>query len=239
MKKILAIFLALVTIMSVALVACNKKNNTTNTNDDDEGEDFVIQTKGEDTDDTGTDTKDSNDDDEDVFNDFTASRTIWAMTGVNLRSAPSMGENVDKIGVAAGTELTAISKSASWYKITYNNETRYVSADYVTETKAESQFNILDEADYFDLTIKPSGNNTPNQINLRTKPVFDKTLATTTLKETDVTAEKKLTVVGMNATGTWYIVSYNNEETPYFLAITSSTRPYLNGLPTQGGEFGG
>ena len=239
MKKVLAIFLALVIIMSVALVACGKKDSKTNSGDDNDDE-FVAQVKGDDTSDTDTDTDDTQKPAADVFVELSASRTIWAMTGVNLRSAPSMGKNVDKIGVVAGTELVATSKSENWYKITYNNETRYVSVAYVTENKADSQFTIFEnESDCFELTIKPSGNTTPNQINLRTKPVFDETLKFTTLKESDVTAEKKLVVVGMNATGTWYIVSYNNEETPYFLAITSQTRPYLNGLPTQGGDFGG
>ncbi|MBR4012721.1 MAG: SH3 domain-containing protein [Clostridia bacterium] len=239
MKKTLAIFLALIMILSVALVACKSKTTSSNTNEEEESNEFVLQNKNDtsDTTDTSTDTDDKGE--STVFVDFTSTKKLWVMSDVNLRSEPKMDSGVNKVGVEAGTELEASAKNNDWYKITYNGETRYVSVDYVTENKADTQFIISEnEADWFTLTIKASGVSTPNKINLRSKPVFADDVTYKTVTEEDVTTTNPLTVVGKNESGNWYIVTFKDEV--YFLAITSVTKPVLVGLPSNsGGNFGG
>lgn len=239
MKKTLAIFLALIMILSVALVACKSKTTSSNTNEEEESNEFVAQNKNDtsDTTDTSTDTDDK--DESSVFVDFTSTKKLWVMSDVNLRSEPSMESGVNKVGVEAGTELEASAKNNKFYKISYNGETRYVSADYVTEIKADSQFTIFqNESDWFTLTIKSSGVSTLNQINLRSKPVFADDVSYITVKENEVTTENPLVVVGTNGSGNWYVVTFKDEA--YFLAITDVTKPVLVGLPSNsGGNFGG
>ena len=239
MKKTLAILLALIMILSVALVSCNNKKPSSSIGDDDPDNDFVAQSKATD---TGDDSNTSNTDNAALgaeFVEFTSTKTLWVMSDVYLRSEPSTSSS-SKIGVETGTELVADAKNDSWFRITYNGETRYVSADYVTETQSEAVFTKFEnDSDRFTLTIKSSGVSTsPNQINLRSAPVFDSTRSTKTVKETEVTASNPLTVIGKNGNSSWYIVLFNGTE--YYLAITSVTTPLLVGLPSNNsGNFGG
>ena len=233
MKKILAIFLALITILSITLVACNEKAVTTPNNDNDDDNDFVIQSKNT------TDSSDTGDTNDVPDGDWTpVSYQIYAMTKINLRAEDSKSST--SIGtVEAATALTAVAKSEKWYKISYNNQDAYVSADYVTETVAEATFTTLADADQFEVKVKQhntQNNENAYQVNLRAYPSFDTDLATTSVTKAD-TDTNPMTVIAKNGTGSWYKVTYKGSE--YYLAITSKTKPYLEGIPATDGNGNG
>ncbi len=57
--------------------------------------------------------------------------------GVNVRSGP--GTSYEKIGtISGGKIITILESDGAWYKIEYNGETGYISADYVTLSEASA-----------------------------------------------------------------------------------------------------
>ena len=245
MKKFLALFLVLAMMLSVALVACsdttttsgNNNNDVEDNDDDDLG--FVSKDTNND-DETGDDTDDKGNTGIDAdWN--TVAYTIYAMCSINIRTEPS-AKSATHGTVTAKTALNATAKSTDeddcWFKISYDGSTYYVDADYVTTNLKEATFNNLEESAQFELTIKdPVKSTETNQVKLRKLPTFDAefTFETVTNKDTN-TDNNKMKVVGMNESGNWYIVEYKNET--YYLAVTSSTKPYLEGLPSAGGNNG-
>ena len=234
MKKILAIFLALIMIMSVALVACSNDRATTGGGEggvEDDDNDFVSKKT-----DTSTDTDDESK--KTNSGDWTAltNTTIYAMCKVNLRTADSKKSdtNIAKT-VEAKTALTALAKSDSWYKVSYEGQELYIDANYVGSSLEEATFTDLAEADRFNVTIKAHGaNEDPYSVCLGKLPTFDRSLEGTIYVKKANTDVNPLIVIAKNGTGSWYKVSYNNEI--YYLCITSKTKPYLNGIPTSGGN---
>lgn len=231
MKKILAIFLALVMILSVALVACSKDKATTS-GDGDGGDDdddvFMAQ--------NSKDNKDSDEESDKVTNgEWTSltNTTVYAMCTLRLRTEDSKSATVAKT-VEAMTALSAVAKSDSWYKVNYEGQDLYVMADYVGLSLAEATFTNLPEDERFNVTVKAhEGNNNPYEINLRQLPTFDTEVTKTSVKKTD-TDTNPMIVYAKNGTGTWYYVSYKGSM--YYLAITSKTKPYLDGIATGDGN---
>ena len=232
MKKVLAIFLALVIIMSVALVACGKKDSKTSNNDDENGEEFVVKSNDSET------TTDTNDTDGGKKNNVweAANYTVYAMAnGLNIRSAASTTGT--KLGTAnIGDSFTASEKNDEWYKITYYVTTAYISIEFVTAVANEAQFNNDAEPTVFTIAASQNG----KKMNLRVDPaVVEDTLGMTfEVGKTPGT----ITKVGQNAAGNWFIVEYDEdgagEKVPvkYYLKITSQTSEIL-GL-TSGGANG-
>ncbi len=242
MRKILAALLALVMIMSVALVACQKDTEDTDADNDNE-DDYIVDTKNDETSDT-TGGADTTGDNTTSSNDFVAAAgDIWVMAKVNLRTEPSTSSSATIETTAdAGTKLTALERNDSWYKISYNEKTLYVARDYVVTSYGDYEFTTLDTP--LTLTIKPSNSTTTNKINLRSTPVVDSASDNTlynnvakTLEESDITADKPLVAVACNASKAWYKVTYDNQT--YYLKITSSTKNIINGLPTDSGTQAG
>ena len=231
MKKVLAIFLALVIIMSVALVACGKKDSKAPGSDDNE-DDFVVKSNGSET------TTDTSDDDDDKKANVweVANYTVYAMAnGLNIRSAASTTGT--KLGTAnIGDSFTASEKNDEWYKITYDGTTAYISIEFVTAVANEAQFNNDAEPTVFTIAASQNG----KKMNLRNDPaVVEDTLGMTfEVGKTPGT----ITKVGQNAAGNWFIVEYDEdgagEKVPvkYYLKITSQTSEIL-GL-TSGGANG-
>lgn len=231
MKKVLAIFLALVIIMSVALVACGKKDSKAPGSDDNE-DDFVVKSNGSET------TTDTSDDDDDKKTNVweAANYTVYAMAnGLNIRSAASTTGT--KLGTAnIGDSFTASEKNDEWYKITYDGTTAYISIEFVTAVANEAQFNNDAEPTVFSIAASQNG----KKMNLRVDPaVVEDTLGMTfEVGKTPGT----ITKVGQNAAGNWFIVEYDEdgagEKVPvkYYLKITSQTSEIL-GL-TSGGANG-
>ena len=236
MKKVLAIFLALVIIMSVALVACGKKDSKTSNNDDENGEEFVVKSNDSE---TTTDTGD--DEGNKKTNDWEpANYDVYAMAnGLNIRSAAS--DTATKLGVAnIGDKFTASEGNGEWYKITYSGTTAYISAVYVTAVLNEAQFNNDAEPTVF--TFAESQNS--KKMNLRIDPAVDTENGNKTLGITFEVGKTPgtLTKTGQNVAGNWFIVQYDEdgagEKVPvkYYLKITSQTSEIL-GL-TSGGANG-
>lgn len=237
MKKILAIFLALVTIMSVALVACDKNNGGTtggNSNDDDDDDIFVTQGNGKDT----SDTKDTGDDTKDTSDDWVAvSKTVYLAVKYDLRTAPNFNdrgtsalpmnkESKSGVEVLIGTELSVVAKKDRWYKVNYNGGEYYISCTCVVDSKSELDFTRLEGADQFDITLKKD-----KQVNIRTVQM------TASNYEENVTLKGEVTlkVVGMDTTKKWYKVLYNGGE--YYLYI-AGVKDNFSGLPDDGPDGG-
>ena len=246
MKKILALFLVLVMMLSVALVACSDNTTTSGNNsdgveDNDDDPGFVSKNPGKDTSDDTDDGDDTDDKSNQNNNDWnTVSYSVYAMCKINIRTEPASTAS-SKGQVEAKTALSAIAKSTDeddcWYKINYDGGTYYVDADYVTTNLNEATFTDIAEADQFEVTVKaPTDNETQkNTVKLRELPTFDADYTYITVSNED-TAPKPMTVIGMNATKDWYIVKYDGKT--YYLAVTSKTKPYLSGLPSEGGNDG-
>lgn len=252
MKKILAIFLALVTIMSVALVACDKNNGGTtggNSNDDDDDDIFVTQGNGKDTSDTDdtSDTKDTGDGWVEI------ATTVYAVCNFDLRKEADMELNGVK-KIECGTALNAVAKNTAWYKVNYEGQELYIHSDYVGSSKAAATFTDLAEDDQFDIKIQAANGNSKPTINIRKIPTYDSkwgsygyqtkqegyigTDYVLSIGITD-TASSPLKVIAKNGTGDWYKVKYKGEE--WYLPVTSATKPYLGGIstsPTPGGDDG-
>lgn len=246
MKKFLALFLVLIMMLSVALVACSDDTTTTDggnqggVEEDDDG--FVSKkpnTDTNDTDDTGDTGNNGGNNGGDNGDWESANYNVYAMCKINIRAEASKSSTL-KGTVEAKTALTAVEKSTDeddcWYKVTYNNETCYVDADFVTTNSAEANFTNLEESAYFNVTVKAHGTNeNPYTVNLRKLPTFDAD-ETTTVVTKEKTDTKPMKVIGMNDTKNWYIVEYDGET--YYLAVTNSTKKFLAGLPSEGGNDG-
>ncbi len=242
MKKILAAFLALITISSVALVACKKdKNPSSDGGGNDGGDGFEFVNTSPSTSDTGTETTDTGDDDNtpsSSFTDLTAEKTVYVVSTVRVRTEPSIKDSTVKATVTAGTELTATAKSSKWYKVKYNNEICYVIAEYVTDEKAEIEYADVAADDPIKTLTIAEKNNASQQVNLRESPVVYDDVHYVTVTNKEVTAEKPLEILKKNAAGNWYIVKYDNKE--YYVAINSGTYACFNeNISGSSGPVGG
>ena len=239
MKKFLALFLVLAMLATVALVSCDKTND--NTNDDD---DLVIDDNPDDTTPGGSqgDDKLPGGDTTDVpppantTTETAISATIYPMTKMYIRKDSTTSDV--KVIVERAQALTAVAviKNADgvdlWYKLSYNNETYYIDADFATQNLQKATFTNLSET--LTITVKQHGENEDAyQVNLRKNPSFDENVEIVTVKKehTDV---NPIVAKASNGTGDWYFVTYNGQD--YYLAVTSVTKPVLNGLPAGGGE---
>ena len=142
MKKLLAVFLALMMILSVSLMAC-KKDEAPNTDDEvEDDDDFIVNKNNKDTTDTGDDNNDDDDDAADTSKGGNVSSawvdktgTVYVRAdGINVRSEARTTTDKNIIGTANLGDSYSYSKyNDAWYQITYENSTAYISATYVTE----------------------------------------------------------------------------------------------------------
>ena len=203
MKKTLALFLALITILSIALVSC--KSNTPPVSSSNEGDDVWADRST--TSETSTDTK------KPTKGGWTeVNYTIYAMANnLNIRKSDSASsESLDKVNI--GAALTATAKGDDWYKISYADGEAYVSADYVTTDASEATFTDLSTPET--LVIKEDTNNSYGEkgrnVNLRSNPVFDDESPYTTIYRNN-TQNSQLKKIATNGKGNIWKVSYNNE----------------------------
>ncbi len=207
MKKTLALFLALVTVLSIALVACKK--NTPPASSGGEGED-VWADRTPNTSDTSTDT----DNKKPTGGWVEVNYNIYAMADqLNIRKEDSTSSaSLTKVDI--GKEMVAVAKSDDWYKITYadgEDGFAYVNADFVTTVKDEATFTNLPEPEV--LKIKEDTNNTygekGREVNLRAFPLFDENSDITTIYRSN-TLNNELKKVAVNTKGNIWKVEYNN-----------------------------
>ena len=207
MKKFLAIFLALIMILSISLVACDKTENTDEPAEEDE---FVCK-KDKDT----TDVQDDTDDEgTDTSKGGTPSSAWVEETGtayiraneVNVRKQKSTSSN--SIGALnLGDSISYTGYNGSWYEVTYEGEKAYVSADFVTTDARIVQFEAPTNPAANSAIHVKSGNKT----NLRSDPAA----AASTLKgsiDASKTADNGLIILEINKTGSWAKVKFTGKD---------------------------
>lgn len=229
MKKILAIFLALITVLSITLVACNKDNTTKGNNTDDDGDDGDLIVGSQSTGDSEQNGSDAVSDSGTVGEWEKAEYTVYSMgDGLRVRSKPSSSGNI--LGtVNIGDSLAAKEKNNEYYKVTYNGQEAYVVSAYVTINSKEAKF--VDDAEKTNLVIKEEGKNEdPYEVNARELPIF-----TDDIVRIELTREKtlngELKKVGENEAGNIYKVEYNgktyyigNQAFKYFEGYTGGSQ---------------
>ena len=208
MKKLLAVFLALMMILSVSLMACSDKKEKEN-NEDEFEDDFVPNSNKEN---TGT-TEANQEEDPDknkapVTNTWVdESGTVYVRAnGVNIRA--SNKTNATIIGSANfGDALQYEGFNDQWYKIKFNGTTAYISAAFVIGNQ-----NTVTFEEHATLkagtAIKVAEGKT---CNLRSDPA----VANSTLKgsiDSTKTANGELTIVKINKTGTWAEVRFKGTD---------------------------
>lgn len=255
MKKLLALLLAILMIATVALVSCNNKKGTTGGNADEgantEEDNGLVIPNGvgsSDTTDAGSDSTDTSDagnqggnnqTSSGIFVDVATQFSVYTYTTTKIR-ASAMMKAAEVTTVEASAQLTVVAKNETWYKVKYGADEGYVLQDFVTANKDDTIFTDFNEADYKTVQIKGDADNI-NKVYIRQYPIFaddylDQVRKDLTYAET---SNGELLKIGVNETGTWYKVSYNNEI--YYLAITSVTKPHLivDGQPLTGSSQGG
>ena len=256
MKKLLALLLAILMIATVALVSCNNKKGTTGGNADEgantEEDNGLVIPNGvgsSDTTDAGSDSTDTsnagnqggnnNQTPSGTFVDVATQFSVYTYTTTKIR-ASAMMKAAEVTTVEASAQLTVVAKNETWYKVKYGADEGYVLQDFVTANKDDTIFTDFNEADYKTVQIKGDADNI-NKVYIRQYPIFaddylDQVRKDLTYAET---SNGELLKIGVNETGTWYKVSYNNEI--YYLAITSVTKPHLivDGQPLTGSSQGG
>ena len=213
MKKLLAVFLALMMVLSVSLMAC-KKDEQPRTDDEVEDDDFIVNKNNKN--DT-TDTGDGKDDEDEGVDTSKGGNSGWVSepvtvyvraNQVNVRaSASTKGAIVGNANM--GDALTSESHNDSWYKITFNGAVAYISAAFVTANQNIVTFvEPTTVAANSTITVKAG-----LTCNLRSDPAGE---AESTLKgsidSTKTTANGELKIVKINKTGTWAEVRFTGTD---------------------------
>ena len=249
MKKTLAIFLALIMILSVALVACKSKTTSSNTNEEEESNEFVVQNKN-DTSDTSDGTDDEGNNTVEWITNGIPS-TVYTMANVNIRSEANDKSSSVIATVTLGTPLQVVAQSsekdaydvAKWYKVSYEGVERYVSGAWVSSNVNDTKFvDCTPEK----LVIKDSGiANSPYQVNLRSLPAVTTSTVVKTLTHKEATSNGELTKIAASESGLWFKVKYDvngdgdtdDAEDIGYIKMTSTIREYF-GLATSSGSTG-
>ena len=239
MKKLLAIFLALVTVASISLASCNKKTETPDDDEWDNEDEYNYSTSAStnkadesDKESTDTDKKTTN-----TGNWIDKNDTVYTgMEKTNLREGPGSSYKIGK-EVPMGTAMTRISTNGSWDKVKLNDVEYYVDSDLVTTDGNDFVF----EADLetpVSLTI-----NTGYQINLRSTPFYSEEYAGSNtkfsgIKPEDITAENPLMKIAVSKSGDWYKVTYKGATC--YMSASSVTAGYVaDPTVSTGGSNGG
>lgn len=208
MKKLLAVFLALMMILSVSLMACSDKKEK-EPNEDDVEDDFVPNSNKEN---TGTTEANQEEDPEGTKAPATnawvnESGTIYVRAnGVNIRA--SNRTNATIIGTANfADDLQYEGYDNDWFKIKFNGTTAYISAAFVIgnqNTVIFEEHATLKEGTAIKVAADKS-------CNLRSDPA----VASSTLKgsiDASKTANGELTIIKINKTGTWAEVRFKGTD---------------------------
>ena len=215
MKKILAIFLALMMIMSVSLAACSKDEPNSNIDDDD---DNGYVDKSTDSSDTSFDSSKNPTDTNNSSNSKPSSLvwtdnndTVYVRHSTYLRNSASSN---DKSGIVVelGDSLTRKACSNGvWDKVDYDGNTYYIYNYLLTVSKAEVTFNNITPV--ATSVINTGTTDQPTTLNLRTTPCYDESLdnlAVSGLTKAD-TSNGELKVTGLNQSETWARVEYTDK----------------------------
>ncbi len=210
MKKLLAVFLALMMILSVSLMACSDKNEKEPNDDEVEDDDFVPN-KNKDT----TGTTDANEDDKDSEGTKAPASNVWTnetgtiyvrADGVAIRAAART--NSTKVGTANRSDsFTYEAYTDDWYKIKVEGNVAYISAAYVTG----NQNDVI-----FEAPTKVAANSAIHvksdaTIFLRKAPAVHEQTVAGSIDSTK-TANGELIVVSVSKSGSWAEVRFTGTD---------------------------
>lgn len=208
MKKLLAVFLALMMILSVSLMACSDKKENENNEEENENE-FVPNSNKEN---TGT-TEANQEEDPDknkapVTNTWVdESGTVYVRAN-NVRIRAAARTNSTVIGNANfGDALQYEGYNDEWYKIKFEGTTAYIAKALVDGNRNTVTFEehaTLKEG----ATITVTAGMT---CNLRTDPAAHNDTLKGSIDSTK-TANGELTIVKINKTGTWAEVRFKGTD---------------------------
>ena len=217
MKKLLAVFLALMMILSVSLMACSKdKDDDGNTNDDDEFINGSSKPTTSENNDTDTDNE-GGEETENTGNGLTAefieaTGTLYVRAnGVNIRDAANTSTS-NKIGTAnLGDSYSYSAYNNAFYKITIGESTTaYISRTYITTNANDVTFEAPTKVEANSkITIKNG-----SKVNLRCDPVNDGNGTNSTVVGTITSAQAasgELIVLEVNKTGSWAKITYKGD----------------------------
>ncbi|WP_138859051.1 SH3 domain-containing protein [Exiguobacterium mexicanum] len=120
--------------------------------------------------------------------------TYKTKENLNLRSAASWSGKI-LLTIPKNKEVTYVSKSGSWYRVTYNGKTGYVASSYLTEVKPTSSKPVAPTAKKYYYTTA--------NLNLRDKNSLSGKVMTTILTDKQVEF--------VSAHGDWYKVKYDGK----------------------------
>ena len=234
MKKTLALFIALITILSVALVSCNDKTPPAATNDDDEDVWVDKTNNNNNTDTSDTDTGD-NKTPSGVWSE--KSGTVYVMAnGLYVRKeANTSGGYYKQVNIGDSFAFTAT--DGDWYKITYEGGeggVAYLSAKYVTEDKNEATFTSLTTPETLQIEDIQTEGDDDYQVCLRDNAALQAGTSDQYIERAD-TLEGELKKTAVNGKGNIWEVEYKG--TKYYIGVGAFQ--YFDNRPnTSGGGNG-
>lgn len=162
MKRTLALILALLMILTVALVSCNKETEETEPTDDFFNAGGNNNNKGDETEEGDT----TDEAGKTTSTGYTAAAgTVYVLFDAVLREDDKTTS--DKIAeVKFGTALQRTEKSKKWSKVTYNGAEAYIANDLITTEQKAVTFKAVETETVAKVTISGSG-----KLNLRKYPL--------------------------------------------------------------------
>lgn len=236
MKKLLAILLALMMIVSLTLVSCTDSSSDT----DDENDDFVADFQGDvvggdttppETNENGETVKPSNGNNSNNNNNNTntttmekVNDTVYVLYTAKIREEASTKTSVDVLGTAPfGAQLARTEKNSKWSKVSYNKDgtviTGYIANDLITTNVNSVTFVEKKNEDGTPVVTKIKdtlGSNAQNAI-VRKMPLANgypntfKVLDSDEFSSSSIVAQipkgtANITVVSVSADGVWAYV---------------------------------
>ncbi len=228
MKKI-ALLLAVLLILSVSLIACNKNKEEDNGGNKtpNEVEDGTNNGEGTTTLPGTTNTPDEPEKDY-TFVELEQTVKVYALTALNLRERPSFAADVAKKSVPAGTELVKIAESNEssidsnekeykWFKVTYEEKEYYVKSTLVTTIGDPGEgFSAIEKSLYAKGNLK-----------VRSVPDLD-TEAVGYINQGDA-----IKIVGVNEKTGWYQIEFESKYTPKGVYYVVSDAKWWSETPVE------
>ena len=204
MKKLLCLLLALLMLVSVAFVACDKDDE----NPDDNTDDLAFNpTQSTDADTTDTETATSSAPASYTFTDVDEQVYVKNCLKVNFRSTPSAATNDNIEGsLEFGDEKTykRVKYNEVWSGLEIDGEIYYVNTEFLTTDDGFVVFDDIDDTIYAINTVSPSGVKVYNFTDTEAEGA----------QNTTVKHNAPLHATGLSKNGKWYRIdlTYTDED---------------------------
>ena len=163
MKKTLALILALIMMLSVALVACGDKEEPTEPNDDFFGDIEPGDETGE-----GDETNESGNNIPTTNSTFVAvNDTVYVLINANIYADSRINSNKVVAQVPFGVAISRQEKNNKWSKVTYNGVEGYIPNELVGSI-SQVTFKDVEEG----TTVKPANLQGASHLVLRKTPLY-------------------------------------------------------------------